>query len=86
MIRLDRNNTSSTEFIVADGPTRNRAFSVSASPNELWVGRIDNVFYDPFPLEQFGISHLKKESGSTIRHHRSITSVVFLTLPSIQKT
>jgi hypothetical protein len=25
MIRLDRNNTSSTEFI-ADGPTRNRAF------------------------------------------------------------
>jgi sugar lactone lactonase YvrE len=62
MIRLDRNNTSSTEFIVADGPIRNRAFSVSASPNELWVGYGDyDVFYNPFPLERFGISHFEEE-------------------------
>jgi len=62
MIRLDRNETSVSEFIVADGPTRNRAFSVAASPNELWVAYGDyNIFYDPFPLEQFGISHLEEE-------------------------
>jgi hypothetical protein len=61
MIRLDRNDKSSTEFIVADGPTRNRVFSVSASLNELWVGYGDyDVFYNPFPLEQFGISHFEE--------------------------
>lgn len=61
MIRLNRNATTISEFIVADGPTRNRAFSLSTSPNELWVGYGDyDIFYNPFPLEQFGISHFEE--------------------------
>lgn len=61
MIRVGSNNTN-TDFIVADGPTRNRAFSLSTTPNVLWVGYGDyDIFYDPFPLEQFGISRLSEE-------------------------
>ncbi|WP_194851796.1 type IX secretion system anionic LPS delivery protein PorZ [Nonlabens antarcticus] len=62
LIRLNSNTTNTAEFIIADGPTRNRAFSVSTSPNELWVGYGDyDVIYNPFPLEEFGISHLVED-------------------------
>ena len=59
MIRINIQNQTDFEFIVADGPSRNDAFSISTSPDELWVGYGDyDVFYNPFPLESFGISHL----------------------------
>ncbi|SCY28767.1 Por secretion system C-terminal sorting domain-containing protein [Nonlabens sp. Hel1_33_55] len=59
MIRLNRQNTVTPEFIVADGPTRNRAFSLTTAPNTLWVGYGDySLLYNPFPLEQFGVSRL----------------------------
>ncbi|WP_298950840.1 T9SS type A sorting domain-containing protein [uncultured Nonlabens sp.] len=59
MIRVDILNQNDFEFVVADGPARNAAFTVATSPDELWVGYGDyDVFYNPFPLERFGISHL----------------------------
>ncbi|MEP3968634.1 MAG: hypothetical protein ABJM08_06450, partial [Nonlabens sp.] len=59
MIRVDLLNQTDFEFIVADGPSRNAAFTVTTSPDELWVGYGDyDLFYNPFPLEQLGISHL----------------------------
>ncbi|BAO54577.1 type IX secretion system anionic LPS delivery protein PorZ [Nonlabens marinus] len=81
MIRLDTQDSSIAEIIVADGPTRNRAFSLSTSPNELWVGYGDyNLFYDPFPLEQFGVSHLEEDvwinySTSEVNNISSISSI-----------
>ncbi len=83
MVRLDRQNINPTEFIVADGPTRNRAFSVTASPNELWVGYGDyNGFYDPFPLDQFGISHLVEDTWTnyTPAEVNNINSIANITI------
>lgn len=62
MIRLDIQNQADFEFIVADGPSSNAAFSIVATPGELWVGYGEyDLFYNPFPLRELGISHLKEE-------------------------
>jgi len=54
MIRVNIQDQTDFEFIVADGPTRNRAFSIAASPDELWVAYGDyDELYNPFPLERF---------------------------------
>jgi ligand-binding sensor domain-containing protein len=57
MIRVNLLNQTDFEFIVADGPSRNSAFSVQTLPNELWVtfGSHD-LFYTP-DYAALGISH-----------------------------
>ncbi|WP_292890042.1 T9SS type A sorting domain-containing protein [Nonlabens sp.] len=66
MIRVNIQDQTDFEFIAADGPTRNRAFSIAASPDELWVAYGDHdELYDPFPLERLGVSHLVAEEGWT---------------------
>jgi hypothetical protein len=66
MIRVNIQDQTDFEFIVADGPTRNRAFSIAASPDELWVAYGDyDELYNPFPLERLGVSHLVVEEGWT---------------------
>jgi ligand-binding sensor domain-containing protein len=66
MIRINIQDQTDFEFIVADGPSRNAAFSISSSPNELWVayGNHDQL-YNPFPLERLGVSHLVIDEGWT---------------------
>lgn len=57
MIRVNLMNQTDFEFIVADGPSRNSAFSIQTLPNELWVtyGSHD-LFYTPDDAT-VGISH-----------------------------
>ncbi|AZQ43392.1 type IX secretion system anionic LPS delivery protein PorZ [Nonlabens ponticola] len=56
---LIRSGNGSTEIILADGPSRNDSFTLTTLPNELWVGYGDyDVFYNPFPLDRVGVSHL----------------------------
>ncbi|AGC76047.1 putative secreted protein (Por secretion system target) [Nonlabens dokdonensis] len=57
MIRVNLLNQTDFEFIVADGPSRNAAFSIQTLPEELWVtyGSHD-IFYTP-DNAALGISH-----------------------------
>ncbi|PRP67516.1 type IX secretion system anionic LPS delivery protein PorZ [Nonlabens agnitus] len=88
LVRLDRADFSTAEFIVADGPSRNRAFSLTTAPNTLWVGYGDyNLFFNPFPLEQFGVSRLVEEEWTnfTFDEVLNINSISSITIhPEIQ--
>ncbi|NNF30661.1 MAG: T9SS type A sorting domain-containing protein [Flavobacteriaceae bacterium] len=55
--------TNQAEQILPDGPIDNRPYSLDAVPGELWVafGEVD-VNFNPFPLTNKGISHLKEGS------------------------
>jgi ligand-binding sensor domain-containing protein len=82
MIRINIQDQTDFEFIVADGPSRNTAFSISSSPGELWVGYGNyDVFYDPFPLERLGISYFREEeswvnySFNDVLNAQSISSI-----------
>jgi hypothetical protein len=50
------------EEIHPTGPLLNKPFSLTATPNNLWVtfGYYD-VFFNPYPLNSYGFSHLKNE-------------------------
>jgi len=44
------------------GPLRNNPFSIKATPNNLWVTFGDyDIWYNPYPLNSYGFSHLKNE-------------------------
>lgn len=62
MIRVNLINQTDFEFIIADGPSRNSAFSIQTLPNELWVtyGSHD-LFFTP-DNAALGISHLVDEA------------------------
>ncbi len=52
----------SFEEIHPDGPLLNKPFSIKATPNNLWVTFGDyDLFYNPYPLNSYGMSHLKNE-------------------------
>ncbi len=62
ILRINLNSSTDFEFIVEDGPIRNDIFSVTSVAEQLWVGYGDYaVFFNPFPLESFGISKLVPE-------------------------
>jgi hypothetical protein len=56
-------NPTVFEEIHPDGPLLNIPFSIETEPNGLWVtfGEYD-LFYNPYPLNSRGISHLKDEA------------------------
>ncbi len=61
MIRINLLNQSDFEFIVADGPSRNAAFSIQTLPEELWVTYgSHNLFYTP-DNAALGISHFVED-------------------------
>jgi hypothetical protein len=44
------------------GPLRNTPFSITATPNNLWVTFGDyTIYYNPYPLNSYGFSHLKNK-------------------------
>lgn len=47
-----------------DGPVRNKIFSLKKAPSALWVlyGDYDR-YYNPYPLDAYGISKFKESSG-----------------------
>ena len=52
----------SFEEIHPDGPLLNKPFSVKSTPNNLWVTFGDyDLFFNPYPLNSYGFSHLKNE-------------------------
>jgi ligand-binding sensor domain-containing protein len=82
MIRINIQDQTDFDFIVADGPSRNAAFSISSSSGELWVGYGNHdVFYNPFPLERLGISYFREEeswvnySFNDVLNAQSISSI-----------
>ncbi|MEM6720748.1 MAG: two-component regulator propeller domain-containing protein [Bacteroidota bacterium] len=53
--------------ILPDGPLLNNTFSITAIPNELWVVYGDyTAGYNPYPLDDRGVSHLQDMSWTNI--------------------
>ncbi|WP_338356090.1 ABC transporter substrate-binding protein [Yeosuana marina] len=50
------------EEVHPDGPLLNTPFSIKATSNNLWVTFGDyDLYFNPYPLNSFGFSHLKNE-------------------------
>lgn len=62
VLKSDIENTMAFQEIHPEGPLLNIPFSVETEPNGLWVtfGEYD-LFFNPYPLNSRGISHLKGE-------------------------
>ena len=59
--------TDDDKFVSPQGPLRNSIFDIETLPEELWIAHGDyNLFYNPYPLEKFGISHLTKNGWENI--------------------
>jgi hypothetical protein len=54
-------------FISPKGPLQNSIFDIESLDNELWVSHGDfDLFYNPYPLEKYGLSHLAKSGWENI--------------------
>ncbi len=81
LMKFDLPNVTTPEFIAPDGPIRNDSFAIRAAPEELWVvfGQY-TTFFNPFPLDSRGISHLQKGEWlnipfSELRNARDLSSI-----------
>lgn len=62
LIRLNMLNPTDVLFIDSNSPLNNAVFSVTANDDNIWIGYGNyDVFYNPFPLESFGVSNLKPD-------------------------
>ena len=51
--------TDDDKYVSPKGPLLNSIFDIESLANELWIAHGDyNLFYNPYPLEKYGISHL----------------------------
>ncbi len=67
VLQTELSDTSNYEIIRPDGPLKNSAFKIEAGNNELWVTYGDyDQFYNPYPLNSFGLSHLADEEWNNI--------------------
>jgi len=59
--------TNNATQYLPEGPINNRPFSVDSAPGQVWVcfGEVD-VDYNPFPLDNRGISNLREGSWTNI--------------------
>ncbi len=83
LLRLDLNNSSLLEEITIDGPLQNAVFSVTTGDSGVWVGFGNyDIFYNPFPLESFGISRLREDQPwdnynfEDVLMPRSVSSII----------
>ena len=62
VLKTQLSNPIEYEEIRPDGPLLNTPFSIQTNQNDLWVtfGEYD-VFYNPYPLNNSGFSHLKAD-------------------------
>lgn len=50
-------NPTAFEFIMPNGPSKNNIFAIQTTTNDLWAVYGDyDIFYNPYPLDQYGIS------------------------------
>lgn len=63
----EQNGIPTAKFLSPNGPILNRVFSLTAASNQLWVtyGEYDQ-FFNPYPLNTRGVSHLVGENWSNI--------------------
>ena len=60
-------NNAAYEYLSPIGPLRNKVFNMEAIPNELWIVYGDyDLFYNPYPLDSYGISHLDNDQWFNI--------------------
>lgn len=66
-------NSSQAEQILPEGPLLNKPFAIDTSPGQLWVafGEVD-LFFNPYPLSRFGISHLQGATWTNIEYEELI--------------
>lgn len=65
MIEVPLTNGAPRQYL-PDGPLENDIFNIEAAVNEVWaVYGSYNVFYNPFPLTEKGLSHFVIDSGWT---------------------
>ena len=59
-------NSLNFENITPNGPQRSNIFRVKKTPSALWaVYGAYNYYYDPFPLEHYGVSKFSENNGWT---------------------
>ena len=83
LLRINYASPTDFEFIDIDGPIKNEVFSVTTGESGVWVGFGNyDVFYNPFPLERFGVSRLREDQPwdnyrfEDILMPRSVSSIV----------
>nr|WP_317631452.1 two-component regulator propeller domain-containing protein [uncultured Flavobacterium sp.] len=66
VFEVDLSNITAAEDITPSGPERNNIFRLKNAVNELWAVYGDyDVEYNPYPLENFGVSKYTTEQGWT---------------------
>ena len=77
-------NPTTFENISPNGPVRNYIFRVKKAPNFLWAVYGDYTRqYNPYPLEEYGISNFSNEGGwklipyETLFDAKSISDIIF---------
>ena len=64
-------STVNYENITPIGPARNNIFSMQATPTQLWAVYGDyDIFYNPYPLDSYGISKLTTSGWSNIPYDK----------------
>ncbi|MCU0349474.1 MAG: T9SS type A sorting domain-containing protein [Flavobacterium sp.] len=67
LFETNLNNTSTFENISPNGPLQNLIFRVKKAPNKIWaVHGSYNQEYNPFPLDELGISVFDNDTGWNI--------------------
>jgi streptogramin lyase len=64
-------STTNYENITPIGPARNNIFSMQATPTQLWAVYGDyDIFYNPYPLDNYGISKFSTSAWSNIPYDK----------------
>lgn len=68
-------NSDRYEVVKPEGPLMNNAFKIEAANNSLWVTYGDyTVSYNPFPLRNYGLSHLIEDSWKNTPYDGLLTA------------
>lgn len=69
LLKTNLTNPSTFEELHPEGPLLNTPFSIQTEPNGLWVTFGEyNTYYNPYPLNRRGISHLKNNGWINNRY------------------
>ncbi|PWA11436.1 type IX secretion system anionic LPS delivery protein PorZ [Flavobacterium laiguense] len=71
LITTSLSNATNYENITPIGPARNTVFSMQATPTQLWAVYGDyDIYYNPYPLDDFGISRFTTSGWSNIPYDK----------------
>ena len=76
LLRAPVSNPSDYEIIRPEGPLMNDAFKIEAGNNNLWVTYGDyDVYYNPYPLRSYGLSHLVEGHWRNVPYDSLLTAM-----------